>query len=105
MLSLAQKVLAELTPETSAMTQALDEGHGLIHAEALSFALAEWMPRPEAQAVVKEMCGEATATNTQLLTLAARLYPQINWKDRLAATGLGQAPTEALAFAARVRGD
>jgi 3-carboxy-cis,cis-muconate cycloisomerase len=105
MLSLAQEVLAGLTPAGSAMARALDDGHGLIHAEALSFALAEWMPRPEAQAIVKEMCAEAITTGTPLLTLAAQRYPHISWKDRLAATGLGQAPSEARAFAARVRGD
>ena len=105
MLSLAQEVMASLTPARSAMARALEEGHGLIHAEALSFALAEWMPRPEAQAVVKGMCAEAIATDTPLLTLAAQRFPQIGGQDRLTATGLGQAPSEALAFAARVRGD
>ena len=104
MLTLAQDVVASLTPAGPAMARALDEGHGLIHAEAISFALAELMPRPEAQAVVKEMCAEATATGTSLLTLAANRFAQIGWQDRLAATGLGQAPSEAMAFAMRVRG-
>lgn len=69
MLTLAQKVMASLTPAIAAMARALDGGHDLIHAEALSFELAEWMPRPEAQTAVKGMCAEANATDTSLFNL------------------------------------
>lgn len=104
MLSLAQDIIGNLTPEEAAMARALDDGQGLIYAEALSFALVELMPRPEAQAAVKDMCALATATGTPLLTLAAQHFPKIDWQSRLAETGLGQAPAEARAFAAYVRG-
>jgi 3-carboxy-cis,cis-muconate cycloisomerase len=105
MLSLAQEVMANVSPSGTNMARALEDGHGLIHAEALSFALAEQMPRPEAQALVKELCVEAAATGTPLLTLASRRFPQVRWPERQAAAGLGQAPAEAKAFTARVRGD
>ena len=104
MLSLAAEITETLAPDPAAMAAGLDAGHGLIHAEALSFALAEQMPRPEAQDVVKEMCREAAASGTHLLTLAALRFPQADWHKTLAASSLGQAPAEARAFALRVRG-
>lgn len=103
MLSLAAEVLGSLAPDGAAMARALEEGQGLIHAEALSFALAETMPRPEAQAAVKELCAQALSSGAPLLVLAARRFPQTDWAARLAGAGLGQAPAEARAFAARVR--
>lgn len=103
MLTLAQDLMATLTPVNAAMARALEEGNGLIHAEALSFALAERMPRPDAQALVKQMCAEATASGTPLLILAAQRFPHLDGQQGLAASGLGQAPAEARAFAARVR--
>ncbi|MBH0236484.1 lyase family protein [Methylobrevis albus] len=104
MLTLADEIAASLVPDAAAMARALGAGQGLIHAEALSFALAEMMPRPQAQAAVKAMCAEATATATPLLEIAARHHPGTDWPARLAGAGLGTAPTEARAFAARVRG-
>ncbi len=103
MLSLAQEVMASLTPNATAMTQMLNADHGQIHAEALSFALADIMPRPDAQAAVKELCAEAAATGSPLLTLAARRFPQRDWAVQIAQSGLGQAPAEARAFAIRTR--
>ncbi len=103
MLTLAAETLASLAPDGAAMARGLEAGQGLIHAEALSFALAETMPRPEAQAAVKEMCAQAMGTGTPLLALAAQRFPQTDWAAQLAGAGLGQAPAEARAFAARVR--
>jgi 3-carboxy-cis,cis-muconate cycloisomerase len=102
MLSLADEIAANLSPDGDAMARGLESGHGLIQAEALSFALAEAMPRPEAQAAVKEMCAEALASQTPLLQIATRRFPQTDWTARLSGAGLGEAPAEALAFAARV---
>ncbi|MES2666655.1 MAG: lyase family protein [Pseudomonadota bacterium] len=106
MLSLADEIMASLAPDGAAMARALEGGPegalGLIHAEALSFALARQMPRPEAQAVVSDLCAQASATATPLLALLAGRYPQTDWAATLAAAGLGQAPAEARAFAARL---
>ncbi|MFN4130450.1 MAG: lyase family protein, partial [Paracoccaceae bacterium] len=100
LLSLADQVLSNLTPNAAAMARTLEDGQGLIQAEAISFVLAEYIPRPEAQAIVKQMCAQATATDTALMTLVAQRYPQTDWAARIAGAALGQAPAEAHAFAA-----
>jgi 3-carboxy-cis,cis-muconate cycloisomerase len=99
-LGLAQDLAGRITPNAVTMARNLTAGGGLIHAEALSFALATRMPRPEAQAVVKRLCREVEATGTALPDLAMRDYPGTDWHAVLAQGGLGQAPTEARAFAA-----
>jgi 3-carboxy-cis,cis-muconate cycloisomerase len=103
-LSLSAETAARIAPDPAAMARSLDEGQGLIHAEALSFALARRMPRPEAQAAVKRLCREALATGTPLVDLVARDHPGEDWAARLGLEGLGQAPAEARAFARAVRG-
>lgn len=99
------KALAQgIAPVPAAMTGALDAGLDMIHAEAMSFALAEQLPRPEAQAAVKALCKEALATDTPLRTLIARDYPAIDAAALFdAAQQMGHAPQEAEAFAAAVR--
>jgi 3-carboxy-cis,cis-muconate cycloisomerase len=104
MLALADETLRSLGPDPAAMARLLDDGTGLIHAEALSFALGARMPRPKAQDAVKAMCAEAAATGTALTELAAERFPGTDWNALVRASGLGQAPAEARAFAARVRG-
>lgn len=99
-LGLAQDLAGRITPNAVTMARNLTAGGGLIHAEALSFALATRMPRPEAQAVVKRLCREVEATGTALPDLAARDFPGTDWQAVLTQGGLGQAPTEARAFAA-----
>jgi 3-carboxy-cis,cis-muconate cycloisomerase len=97
------KTLAEqMTPDISSMGAAL-EGLGLIHAEALSFALAGHMPRPEAQAAVKSLCKEAQATSIPLHDLVKVQYPAVDLAVFDAALAMGQAPVEARAFAAAVK--
>ncbi|WP_103334223.1 lyase family protein [Pseudotabrizicola formosa] len=103
MLFLAGEIAETLVPDGAAMTLLLEEGQGLIHAEALTFALARQMPRPDAMAAVKEMCLEAQATQTALSALASARFPGTDWAEQLATGGLGQAPVEARAFVARVR--
>lgn len=102
MLSLAARIAADLVPDPNAMARHLNDGQGLIHAEALAFALADQMPRPAAHAALKDLCAEAIATGTPLLTLASQSYPQTDWAAQLEQADLGQAPAEARAFAARV---
>lgn len=93
-----------LKPDANVMADALTGGLDLIHAEALSFALAALMPRPEAQAATKTLCKEAVETSAPLHMLIARDWPQL---DAAALTDpaqqMGSAPEEARAFAARVR--
>ncbi|MDO8884040.1 lyase family protein [Pseudotabrizicola sp.] len=103
MLSLAEEIAPSLAPDGVAMARLLDGGLGLIHAEALTFALAEQMPRPDAVAAVKEMCQTAQTAQTPLPELANRRFPGTDWAAKLATGGLGQAPVEAMAFVARVR--
>ncbi|MEC8040892.1 MAG: adenylosuccinate lyase family protein, partial [Pseudomonadota bacterium] len=90
---------AGLQPNPQAMAAALAAGQGLIHAEALSFRLAETMPRPEAQAAVKALCQSLDQTHLAEATAAA--YPDLEIADIFdPAQQLGQAPAEARAFAA-----
>lgn len=103
MLSLANEIAESIVPDGAAMSRLLEDGQGLIHAEALTFALAGQMPRPEAMAAVKEMCREAMVSQTPLTELARLRFPGTDWAERLASGGLGQAPVEAMAFVARVR--
>ena len=104
MLALAEDMAQRVTPVPAAMARGLEDGSGMIHAEAFSFALASLMPRPEAQAVVKALCKEARATGGSLIALIAREYPALDVPSVLSGPGgLGTAPDEAQAFAAEVR--
>ncbi len=95
-LSLAADLAEKISPAPEAMARNLDDGSGLIHAEAYSFALARHLPRPEAQAKIKALCAEAQAGGGGLSALVARDFPDL---DLSAAGGLGTAPQEARAFA------
>ena len=102
-LSVAGELAATIRPLPGRLAATLDDGTGLIHAEALTFALAARMPRPEAQAAVKALCREAAATGASLRALAERDHPG-DWAAVFdPARQLGAAPAEARAFAARVR--
>ncbi|SES42243.1 3-carboxy-cis,cis-muconate cycloisomerase [Tranquillimonas rosea] len=103
-LAVGAELSAGLVPNADAMAGNLDDGLGLIHAEALSFTLARDMPRPEAQNVVKALCQEAMRTGTPLPDLLARDRPGRDWhKIATGAAQLGTAPDEARAFAAAAR--
>ncbi len=103
LLTHAEDCLARLSPNPGVMARPLTEGLGLIHAEALTFALAGAMPRPEAQALVSRLCKEAQATGISLLTLAESHLPQSGVGFAQSAAALGSAPDEARAFAAQAR--
>ncbi|MBT0958509.1 adenylosuccinate lyase family protein [Alphaproteobacteria bacterium KMM 3653] len=100
MLELAQQIIDAVEAQPDQMAQNLDEnGLGLIYAEALQFALARQMPRPEAQAQVKELCLDARGTGTPLPKLAARQWPQTDFGDLFTPQAqLGDAPAEADSF-------
>ncbi|APE42762.1 3-carboxy-cis,cis-muconate cycloisomerase [Sulfitobacter alexandrii] len=102
-LSHAKAVTAGLVPRPLRMQANLDSGLGLIHAEALSFALAEFMPRPEAQKVTKALCLDALDKRTPLESLALADYPQLDPGVFAPGSGTGDAPREAERFAARAR--
>ncbi|MBK4214628.1 adenylosuccinate lyase family protein [Paracoccus caeni] len=98
-LARAAELSAKITPQPAAMARQLDDGSGLIHAEAYSFALARHMPRPEAQARIKALCAETQKGGLSLSQLIARDFPDLDLSD---AGGPGTAPAEARAFAANV---
>ena len=77
-------------------------GLGLIHAEALSFALAAHMPRPDAQAATKALCAQAQERGVTLGELALKAYPDLPKSIFEPARQMGQAPNSARAFAALV---
>ncbi|MEM6939433.1 MAG: lyase family protein [Pseudomonadota bacterium] len=99
----AKRLADGVTPRPVHMHAALDGNLGLIHAEALSFALSETMPRPEAQAITKKLCLEARDKRVPLKKLAQAAYPQITDAVFDAHANVGTAPDEALAFAARAK--
>ena len=85
------------------MARGMEGGLGLIHAEALTFALCDRMPRPEAQAAIKALCREAMISGVSLIDLIGRDYPGTDWAAEVSGPGiLGQAPAEARAFAKAV---
>jgi len=102
----AHTLAAGIAPEPARMRAALDGSGGLILAEALSFALAARMPRPDAQAEVKPLCAEARDTGGLLADLVARDHPAIDAASLFdPARQMGEAPADARRFvqAARAR--
>ncbi|SFO86772.1 class-II fumarase/aspartase family protein [Tranquillimonas alkanivorans] len=98
--TLAVEVSKGLSPDADRMAAHIDDGLGLIYAEALSFALAAHMPRPDAQASVKALCGEALETRTPLPDLMTRDHPGRDWAALCTpAAQLGTAPDQARRFA------
>jgi 3-carboxy-cis,cis-muconate cycloisomerase len=102
-ISVAGELAAGLEVRTDAMPRHLDDPLGLIHAEALSFALAPALGRAEAQAVVKTLAAEARGTGIPLPELVARAHPECALPDLSAPATLGTAPQAARAFAGAAR--
>ena len=104
-LAVAEDLLGNITPDADAMLAGIDDGRGLIYAEALQFALTDRMSRPDAQAAVKELCLAVIAKGGSLRDAAVA-----KWDDPGLAglftpeAQLGLAPADARAFAAMVRG-
>lgn len=93
-----------LAPEAEKMRAGIDDGLGLIYAEALSFALSGIMPRPEAQREVKAFCRQVQETRTSLASLAAAKWPDAAPAGLFTPEAqLGRAPAEARAFAKATR--
>ena len=90
-------------PNVAQMTHNLNNGLGLINAEALSFALTDRMSRPDAQAATKALCRQAVTEGASLAILARAAYPDLPQALFEPRTQMGQAPADARAFAARAR--
>lgn len=101
-LTRARAMAEAMGPRPVQMHQALEGNLGLVHAEALSFALAELMPRPEAQAKAKALCLEALEKRIPLARLALSDYPDLPESTFDPALGMGEAAAAARAFARRV---
>ncbi|MEX0338933.1 MAG: lyase family protein, partial [Arenibacterium sp.] len=100
----ATKLSAEITPVPSVMLGNIDNGLGLIYAEALSFALSVQLPRPEAQATLKKLCREAEETQTPLAALAQRDFPDLDMASVFdPKQQMGTAVTDAHAFVEAAR--
>ena len=98
----ALTLVQTLEPQPKAMAAGLERGLDLIHAEALSFALTQHMPRPDAQAATKTLCREAAASHTPLRTLVARDFPGLDVTALFdPARQMGQAPADARNFVQR----
>jgi 3-carboxy-cis,cis-muconate cycloisomerase len=97
-LGTACDMVPRLRPDAGAMARNIAADGGMAMAEALTFALAARIPRPEAQAALKSLAQEARATGAALTDLFALRYPDI----ALPGTPLGEAPDLARRFAARV---
>ncbi len=101
---IGQALATGLAPYRDAMARNLALSNGLIHAEALSFRLAQTQPRPEAQAATKALCKTANETGQPLATLATQAYPDLQIADIFSpAQQMGHAPAQARAFAQQIR--
>ena len=78
-LSVATELAKSVAPNIDGMARMVQDPLDLIYAETISFALADLMPRPEAQAATKDMCKTAVADNIPLRDLAAAKWPDIDW--------------------------
>ncbi len=102
-LAILDEGLPGLEVDTKAMAARLDNQLGLIHAEALSFALAQHLPRDAAQAKVKALTHKAKSERTPLPDLLQAAYPDLRLPNLSPAAQLGQAPFEARTFATEAR--
>ena len=76
----ATRLANEMDVQADAMARNLEESHGLLLAEAASFALADFMPKPQAQALVKETCLECIVDGRHLMeALAERVDHPVDW--------------------------
>jgi 3-carboxy-cis,cis-muconate cycloisomerase len=99
----AKSLSQTMAPNPAAMNATLDDGLGLIHAEALSFALTVQIQRPQAQAEAKALCRAALDQNTPLSSLAYAAHPELPKGLFDAEQSLGLAPHEARNFVARAQ--
>ncbi len=103
-LAIADDLARSVTPNAGAMAAHIEATHGMIFAEALSFALAETMSRPEAGAATKALVAQAQRDNQTLADVAAKAYPDLPISEIFQPEEqLGTAPADARKFAQKVR--
>ncbi|QMU58581.1 MAG: adenylosuccinate lyase family protein [Boseongicola sp.] len=93
-------VCSDMQPSAKKMTSNIADTFGTAFAEALTFALAQHIPRSDAQNAVKDLISLSKHQNRQLSDLTAEQHPELDHSAIFsAAAQLGQAPAEARAFA------
>jgi len=101
-LILSGTMIAGLAPNATALSAQIQNTDDMILAEAITFALAHKMPRPDATDRVKAMVKEAFAQDTRLLEVVKSQHPDLDLAQFEPAKQLGSAPHFARDFAARV---
>jgi 3-carboxy-cis,cis-muconate cycloisomerase len=101
-LILSGTMIAGLAPNAAALSAQIQNTDDMILAEAITFALAHKMPRPDATDRVKAMVKEAFAQDTRLLEVVKSQHPDLDLAQFEPAKQLGSAPHFARDFAARV---
>ncbi len=77
----AETLARTLVVDADRMRQNLAASHGLLLAEAASFALADHMPRAAAKNLVEEGCRDALASRRDLLDILAERTPApVDWQ-------------------------
>ncbi|MEM9198474.1 MAG: adenylosuccinate lyase family protein [Pseudomonadota bacterium] len=101
----ARALVETLEADPVRMARSMEDTHGLMMAEAASFALAAQMPRPEAQALVKHACKEAASSGRPLrAVLSEKTNAPLDWEAVFdPARYTGMAPEIIDAFLARSR--
>ncbi len=103
-LQLAISLLTRCEPDSGRMRANLEGRHGLVYAEAIAFRLADKIPRPKAQAAVRQLCSEAVAQDRFFLELVCERFPDIDLQSiGDPASQLGDAPAQARGFVAGIR--
>jgi len=103
-LSATLELVSGISPNADRMANNIDDGLGLIYAEALSFELAKTMRRPDAQSEVKQLCNTTLDTQVPLGQLASEKWPKLNLaKIFTPSQQLGTAPQDAELFAAAAK--
>jgi 3-carboxy-cis,cis-muconate cycloisomerase len=99
-LSATQELANSITPDPEKMRENLDDGTGLIYAEALTFRLAKTTSRATLKDQVKTLCQKAKSSGTPLSDLAARHWPDADLTGVFSPDQqLGSAPDDARRFA------
>lgn len=101
-LTISGTMIVGLAPNTEAMAVQIAETHDMIMAEAVTFALAKTMPRPDAAALLKEAVQQAMSQGMGLLKIVQSRFPDLDMTQFEPQHQLGAAPNLARGFADRV---
>lgn len=101
-LTISGTMIEGLAPNTDAMAVQIAETHDMIMAEAVTFALAKTMPRPDAAALLKEAVQQAMSQGMGLLKVVQSRFPDLDMTQFEPQHQLGAAPNLARGFADRV---